>query len=137
VAMGILDALRLFLRDPVVETSLSTVQGTLRQAVSVEQMCQLASLGPVLYEVVVKTRMRAAEKLASADESKSIDECIGGPGRYSAEEQELWYVAKIRLLSRRFCLQHLTSHSCCALLSRLKGKTQGSACDTWSWTSCL
>jgi len=100
--MGILDALRLFLRDPVVETSLSTVQGSLRQAVSVEQMCQLASLGPVLYEVVVKTRMRAAEKLASADESKSIDECIGGPGRYSAEEQELWYVAKTRIHESSF-----------------------------------
>ena len=95
VAIAVLDALRLFSRDPFVNTSLSSVQATLRQSISVEQMYRLVTLGPVLYEIVVKTRLRAAEKLASFDESKTAHTCLDGPGRYSDEERALWYVTII------------------------------------------
>lgn len=88
--MGALDALSLFLRDPLVDASLSTVQATLRQAVTVEQMCQLVALGPVLYEVVVKTRLRAVEESLLADAAKCTRAVLDEVGRFTVEEQDLW-----------------------------------------------
>jgi len=71
VATGALDALKLFLRDPLLDSNMTNIQATLRSTVTLEQMCQIVSLGPVLYEVIVKSRLRAVEAIARSDESKS------------------------------------------------------------------
>jgi len=88
--MGTMDALRLILRDPLVDPSLSTVQATLRQAVTVEQMNRLVALGPVLYEVVVKTRLRAAEACIAAESTKAASTVLGDAGSFTVDERDLW-----------------------------------------------
>ena len=124
--MGALDALKLFLRDPLADSSLSTVEATLRQAVTVEQMSRLVALGPVLYEVVVKTRLRTAEMAIRADSSKSARDVLNDAGTYSQEELGLWYdFRSIELFGR--CLCSACRDLTILLPLCLQGETQGSS----------
>lgn len=93
VVIDTMNALGLFLRDPLVNTSLTTMQATLRQSVTVAQMNQLLSLGPVLYQVIVKSRGPAYESLIrETDGSQTAQPVFDKADRYSQQEQMLWYV---------------------------------------------
>ena len=88
-----MNALGLFLRDPLVVASLTAIQATLRQSVTVEQMKQLLALGPVLYQVIVKSRGQAYESLMrETDGSQTAPTVLEKADRYSEQEQILWYV---------------------------------------------
>ena len=94
VASETMNALGLFLRDPLVVASLTAIQATLRQSVTVEQMKQLLALGPVLYQVIVKSRVHAFEALVrEANGNQSALTGLEDADRYSDQEQTLWYVS--------------------------------------------
>lgn len=88
VAAEALDALQLFLRVPILDSSLSEVQATLREAVTIEQIYRLINLGNVVEEIVVKPRERMASSV-SEEASPTFD---ATKSLFSQEEKSLWCV---------------------------------------------
>jgi hypothetical protein len=89
VAAEALDALQLFLRDPILDSSLSEVQSNLREAVTIEQIFRLVDLGNIVDEIIVKPRERMAS--STSEETARISDATNS--LFSQEEKTLWYVS--------------------------------------------
>lgn len=88
LAAEALDAMQLFLRDPFLDSSLSEIQATLREAVTVDQMHRLIELGNTVEEIVVKSRGEMA--FSAVEETAKVFDATNSI--FSQEEKTVWYV---------------------------------------------
>jgi hypothetical protein len=98
VAAEALDALQLFLRDPMVDSSLSEVQATLREAVTLDHIYRILDLGDIIEEIIVRPRERLSSNIIK--ESPPAFDATKSP--FSQEEKTLWCVSNLGINS---CLE--------------------------------
>lgn len=117
-AVESLKALCLFLRDPLLNSSLTAMQATLRHSVTLEQMGQIIALGPMLYKVVVEREALVRSASSLVDDSSGC----------SDQERMLWYAT----VWIDVCVLNELSVTNITFPRLLQDETQRLACHAWT-----
>lgn len=84
LAAETLNALQLFLREPLLHSSLTELQKMLRGSITPQQVFRLIDLGPILEEIVVKSR----DRLAGEEHPTTMESDVSSA--FSQAGKKLW-----------------------------------------------